>query len=163
MKILKGCLTTIIAFVLICAVGYCFYRNNVISNLENSSKNVEENWGKYIENINLRNKKLILETIKNDTLQHYLKLSKDIEKKEFSREFEYIEYKINENLMFENIETDFNEKLNSNVDVYNQSVREYNVYRVTFPNSLIARKMDYPKSFKYFDIIRYGIENENPK
>ena len=65
--------------------------------------------------------------------------------------------------MFENIETDFNEKLNSNVDVYNQSVREYNVYRVTFPNSLIARKMDYPKSFKYFDIIRYGIENENPK
>jgi len=81
MKISKGCLITIIAFVLICAVGYYFYRNSVISNLENSSKNVEENWGKYIENINLRNKKLILETIKNDTLQHYLKLSKDIEKK----------------------------------------------------------------------------------
>ena len=163
MKILKGCLITIIAFVLICTVGYYFYRNSVISNLESSSKNVEENWKKYTENTNLRNKKLILETIKNDTLQHYLKISNDIEKKEFSREFEYIEYKININLMSENIATDFNEKLNSNVDVYNQSVREYNSYRVTFPNSLIARKTDYPKSFKYSDIIRYGIENENPK
>ena len=163
MKILKGCLITIIAFVLICTVGYYFYRNSVISNLESSSKNVEENWKKYTENTNLRNKKLILETIKNDTLQHYLKISNDIEKKEFSREFEYIEYKININLMSENIATDFNEKLNSNVDVYNQSVREYNSYRVTFPNSLIARKTNYPKSFKYFDIIRYGIENENPK
>ena len=91
MKILKGCLITIIGFVLICVVGYYFYRNSVISNLESSSKNVEENWKKYIENINLRNEKLILETIKNDTLQHYLKTSKDIEKKEFSREFEYIE------------------------------------------------------------------------
>jgi hypothetical protein len=163
MKILKGCLITIIGFVLICVVGYYFYRNSVISNLESSSKNVEENWKKYTENINLRNEKLILETIKNDTLQHYLKTSKDIEKKEFSREFEYIEYKINEKLMSENIETDFNEKLNSNVDVYNQSVRAYNVYRVTFPNSLIARKTKYPKSFNYFDIIRYGIENQNPK
>ena len=163
MKILKGCLITIIVFVSICTVGYFFYRNSVISNLESSSKNVEENWKKYTENINSRNKKLILETIRNDSLQYYLKASENTEKKEFSREFEYIEYKINENLMSENIETDFNEKLNSNVDVYNQSVREYNVYRVTFPNSLIARKTDYPKSFKYFDIIRYGIENQNPK
>jgi len=163
MKILKGCLITIIAFVLICTVGYYFYKNSVISNLESSSKNVAENWKKYTENINLRNNKLILETIKNDTLQHYLKISKNIEKREFSREFEYIEYKINENLISDTIETDFSEKLNSNVDVYNQSVREYNVYRLTFPNSLIARKTDYPKSFKYFDIIRYGIENQNPK
>lgn len=163
MKILKGCLITIIAFVLICAVGYFFYKNSMISNLESSSKNVKENWEKYTENINLRNKKLILETIKNDTLQHYLKISKNIEKKEFSREFEYIEYKINENLMSQNIETDFNEKLNSAVEVYNQSVREYNIYRGTFPNFLIARKTNYPKSFKYFDIIKYGIENQNPK
>ena len=41
----------------------------MISNLESSSKNVEENWKKYIENINLRNEKLILETIKNDTIK----------------------------------------------------------------------------------------------
>lgn len=163
MKIFKGCLIVIIVFAIICTVGYCFYRNSVISNLENSSKNVEENWKKYTETINLRNKKLTLERIKNDTLQHYLKISKGIEKKEFSREFEYVEYKINENLMSENIETDFSEILNSNIDVYNQSVREYNVYRVTFPNSLIARKTNYPKSFKYFDIVRYGIENQDPK
>ncbi|MBG6188448.1 hypothetical protein [Flavobacterium sp. CAN_S2] len=119
MKILKGCLVTVIGFVLICLVCYCFYKDSVISNLESSSKNVEENWKKYTENINLRNEKLILETIKNDTLQYYLKASMDIDKKEFSREFEYIEYKINEKLMSENIETDFNEKLNTNVDVYN--------------------------------------------
>ncbi|MTH14271.1 hypothetical protein [Flavobacterium sp. LC2016-01] len=163
MKILKGCLITIIAFILMCIVAYYFYRNNVISNLESSSKNVEENWKKYTENINLRNKELILETINDDSLQHYLKMSKDIKKEEFSRDFEYIEYKINEKLMSENIENEFNEKLNSNVDAYNQSVRAYNVYRVTFPNSLIARKTNYPKKFKYFDIIRYGIENQNPK
>ena len=154
---------TIIAFVLIFMVGYFFYKNSVISNLENSSKNVEDNWKKYSENITLRNKKFILENIKNDSLQYYLKSSENIDKKKFSREFEYIEYKINENLMSENIETDFNEKLNSNVDVYNQSVREYNLYRATFPNFIIARKTKYPKSFDYFDIIKYGIENQNPR
>jgi len=83
MKILKGCLITIIAFVLICTVGYYFYRNSVISNLESSSKNVEENWKKYTENINLRTRKLILETIKNDTLQHYLKISNGMKKRNF--------------------------------------------------------------------------------
>jgi len=163
MKILKGCLMTIIAFVAIIVVAYFFYKSNVISNLESSSKNVEAEWKKYSEIINLRNKKLILENIKNDSLEYYLKSSENIEKKKFSREFEYIEYKINEILMSKNIETDFNDKLNSNIETYNQSVREYNVYRVTFPNSLIARKTNYPKNFEYFDIIKYGIENQNPK
>ena len=154
---------TIIAFVAIIVVAYFFYKSNVISNLESSSKNVEAEWKKYSEIINLRNKKLILENIKNDSLEYYLKSSENIEKKKFSREFEYIEYKINEILMSKNIETDFNDKLNSNIETYNQSVREYNVYRVTFPNSLIARKTNYPKNFEYFDIIKYGIENQNPK
>ena len=163
MKILKGCLITIIAFVLVFIVGYFFYKSNVISNLEKSSKNVEDNWEKYSENINLRNKKLILENIKNDSLQYYLKSSQNIEKKKFSREFEFIEYKINENLNSENVQTDFNAELNSNIETYNQSAREYNFYRMNFPNFLIARETKYQKSFDYFDIIKYGSENQNPK
>ena len=163
MKIFKGCLIIIIAFFLILVVGFYFYKNNVISTLESSSKNVELSWKKYAENTNLRNKKIILKNIKNDSLGYYIKNSSNINKEKFSKEFEYVEYKINELLMSENIENDFNEILNSNLDVYNQSVRRYNYYRATFPNSLIARKTKYPRHFDYFNIIKYGIQNQNPK
>lgn len=163
MKTLKGCLMTIVTFLLIVVVGYYFYKSNVISSLESSSKNVELNWKKYAKNTSLRNEKLILKNIKNDSLQYYIKSSNTINKENFSREFEYAEYKINELLMSENIENDFDEILNSNLDTYNQSVREYNGYRVIFPNSLIARKAKYPKYFDYFDKIKYGIQNQNPK
>ncbi len=163
MKILKGCLMTIIAFALIFVVGYYFYKSNVISNLESLRKNVEVNWGQYAENINSRNKKIVLENKKSDSLQYYIKSSENTGKGKFSREFEYLEYKINEKIMSEKIKNEFNQILNSNVDAYNQSVRVYNVYRLTFPNSLIARKTKFPKNFEYFDIIKYGIQNQNPK
>ena len=163
MKILKGCLITIIAFILVCIVFYFFYKRSVISNLESSSKKVEVHWKKYVDNVTSRNKILLQRNIKNDSLLYYLKRSENIEKNEFSKEFEYIEYKINENLMSENIDIDFDEKLNSNIFVYNQYVREYNTYRIKLPNSLIARKTKFPKKFIYFDIIRYGVKNQNPK
>ena len=62
--------------------------------------------------------------------------------------------------MSDSLNSTLNEKINLSLDNYNQNVREYNTYRVRFPNSIIARKTDFPKYFNYFDY-RYGVDNES--
>ncbi|MCG2611995.1 LemA family protein [Flavobacterium sp. SM15] len=162
MRILKGCLVTILLFIIICLIGFSLYKSSVISHLESSSKNVENNWDKYIGIINQRNKSLFEKNIKSDSLLYFLKSSQKSNKIKFSREFEYFEYKINENLMSQKISNEFSEALNLSISNYNHSVREYNTYRGIFPNFIIAKRAKYPKFFHYFDIIKYGIENQNP-
>ncbi|MNE96721.1 LemA family protein [compost metagenome] len=61
--------------------------------------------------------------------------------------------------MSDSLVSDLNDKINFSLDNYNQTVRVYNVYRITFPNSLIARKTQFSKNFNYFDY-RYGVGNE---
>ncbi|MBF0694889.1 MAG: LemA family protein [Flavobacterium sp.] len=162
MKIVKGCLIIITAFLVILVVLFFVYRNSVISSLENLSADAKSNWEAYIGTIDIRNQQLLRANIKEDSLRQYLNKSIEISKVEFSRDFEFLEYKINREAMNQNIKLEIEDKLNSSVDLYNQSVRSYNVHRSTFPNSLIARKLNFPKNFKYFDIVRYGVENENP-
>ncbi len=61
--------------------------------------------------------------------------------------------------MADSLFSKLNDKINLSLDNYNYTVREYNTYRVTFPNSLVARKTKFPKYFNYFDY-RYGVDNE---
>lgn len=163
MKYLKGCLIIFLAFILTLVVIYFLYKNNVISNLETRSKEVEANWKYYAESVKSRNTKLKQRKILNDSLTYFLNISEKSIPNEFNTEFEFIEYKINQNLMIENSGNEFDNKLNQNIEKYNQSVREYNTYRGIFPNFIIAKRSKFPKSFSYFDIIKYGIENQNPK
>jgi lipopolysaccharide export LptBFGC system permease protein LptF len=163
MKYLRGCLVIFIGFILIFTVIYFFYKSNVISSLETRSKKVELNWKNYVESIKSRNVKLKKRNIQNDSLIYFINISEKSKSDKFTVEFEFNEYEINQNLMIENSRNEFNDVLNKNIEIYNQSVREYNTYRGIFPNFIIAKKANFPKYFDYFDIIKYGIENQNPK
>jgi lipopolysaccharide export LptBFGC system permease protein LptF len=115
MKYLKGCLVIFSGFVLTFVVIYFLYKNNVISNLETRSKEVELNWKNYVESIKSRNAKLKQRNILNDSLTYFINISEKSTSNEFSTEFEFIEYKINQNLMIENNGKEFDYKLNQNV------------------------------------------------
>ncbi|MBB2145416.1 hypothetical protein GM921_07970 [Pedobacter sp. LMG 31464] len=160
MKYIKGCLITLIIFVGICAAAWFLFRRNTKENLEILSKKVEQNWGKYVENIRERNTELAKQETKSDSLKYYLESSKKFSySTEYSNKIELNEYKLNKILMSDSLKSNLNDKLNLSLDNYDQSVKEYNIYRVTFPNSIIARKSKFRRNYKYF-VVRYGIENE---
>ena len=160
MKFLKGCLITLILFIVVCVIGWLFLENSITGNLSSLNQNVEKNWKEYVANLKERDAEFTQQKIKNDSLKYYLESSKRIiNSKDYLEELELNEYKFNKIAMSNSLKSNLNEKLNSNLDNYNQAVREYNVYRIRFPNSIIARRMNFRKAYKYFDI-RYGIENE---
>ena len=160
MKFLKGCLITLMIFIGISFIGYLLFKNSVINNLESSNSNVKQSWTNYTENLKERNAELSKQNFKNDSLKFYWNKAKSIALTECSKELEFNEYKINQFVMSDSLNSTLNEKINLSLDNYNQNVREYNTYRVRFPNSIIARKTDFPKYFNYFDY-RYGVDNES--
>jgi hypothetical protein len=160
MKLLKSCLITLILFIIVCVIGWFFLENNVRENLASLNQNVEKNWENYVANLKERNAEFTQQKTENDSLKYYLESSnRIIYSKDYLTELELNEYKFNKIVMSNSFKSNLNDKLNSSLDNYNQAVREYNVYRIRFPNSIIARRMNFRKSYKYFDI-RYGIENE---
>ena len=163
MKYLKGCLISIIGCVILIIILFFFYKNDVISNLKTKEETVETSWKKYVQIIKKRNSKLKEQNLENDSLKYFVDKSDKIEVREFSTEFEFIEYKIDRILNKEKNVIEYNNDLNENVSIYNQAVRDYNRYRGTFPNFFIAKKANCRKSFEYSDIVIYGIENQNPK
>ena len=160
MKFLKGCLATLLIFIGVCFIGYLLLKNSVINNLESLNSNVKQSWTNYSENLKERNTELSQQNFKSDSLKFYWNKAKSITLSECSKELEFNEYKINQCVMLDSLNSKLNERINLSLDNYNQSVREYNTYRVRFPNSIIARKTDFPKDFNYFDY-RYGIDNES--
>ena len=102
------------------------------------------------------------QNFKNDSLKYYWNKAKSISTDKCSEEFELNEYKINQFVMADSLVSNFDNKLNSNLDSYNQTVRSYNEYVATFPNFLIVKKTKFPKSFKYFEY-RYGADNTEIK
>ena len=160
MKYLKCCLISLIIIVGICIIGWLSFENNITGNLADLNRKAEEDWEKYVANLKLRNSEFTQQKIKNDSIEYYLKTSKSIiNSKDYITELELNEYKLNKFLLIDSINSNLNDKLNSILDNYNESVRDYHVYRVQFPNSIIAKRMNFRKSHKYFDI-RYGIDNE---
>ena len=160
MKFLKGCLIALIFFIVVCVIGWLFLENNVIGNLASLNQKVEKSWEIYIANLRDRNTGFTQQGIENDSLKHYSESSNRlIDSKDSQKELELNEYKFNKIAISNNLQSSLNDKLNSSLDNYNQAVRDYNVYRVRFPNSIIARRMNFRKSYKYFEI-RYGIDNE---
>lgn len=160
MKYLKGCLITLIIFIGVYMIGYFIFKNSVINNLEGLNSNVKQSWTKYVENLKERNLELSQQNFKNDSLKFYWNKAKSITLSECSKELEFNEYKINQFVMSDSLNSTLNEKINLSLDNYNQNVREYNTYRVRFPNSIIARKTDFHEDFNYFDY-RYGVDNES--
>jgi hypothetical protein len=159
MKFLKGCLVTLIVFTGLFLVGYLLFKNSVINNLESLNNNVKHNWIKYTDNLKQRNAEFTVQNFKNDSLKFYWNKAKSISLSECSKELEFNEYKINQFLISDSLNSSLNDKINLSLDNYNITVREYNLYRVTFPNSLVARKTKFPRDFNYFDY-RYGVDNE---
>lgn len=160
MKYLKGCLIALILFIVSLIIVYFLFKNSVVNNLESNSNNVKQNWSKYVENIKERNAELAQQNFKNDSLKYYWNKAKSISVSECSEELEFNEYRINQFVISDSLISNLDDKINLSLDNYNQTVRAYNEYRITFPNSLIARKTQCPKYFKYFDY-RYGVDNEN--
>lgn len=160
MKYLKGCLITLIIFIGVYMIGYFIFKNSVINNLESLNSNVNQSWTKYVENLKERNSELSQQNFRSDSLKFYWNKAKSITLSKCSKELEFNEYKINQFVMLDSLNSKLNEKINLSLDNYNQSVREYNTYRVRFPNSIIARKTDFPEDFNYFDY-RYGVDNES--
>jgi len=159
MKFIKGCFTTLTIFIVIGMIGYFFFKNNVVNNLENLNQKVIQNWSIYVKDLKERNAELALQIIKSDSAKYYLEKGKFIPISKSSNELEFNEYKINQFLMLESLASDLNDKMNSDLDRYNEATRDYNLYRVRFPNSVIARKTNFSKNFDFFDI-RYGVNNE---
>jgi hypothetical protein len=160
MKLLKGCLITLIFFIVVCVIGWLFFENNVSGNLASLNQNVEKNWENYVANLKERNSEFTQQKIEIDSLKFYSESSiRIINSKDYLKELELNEYKFNKIAMSNSFKSNLNDKLNSSLDNYNQAVREYNFYRIRFPNSIIARRMNFRESYKYFDI-RYGVENE---
>ncbi|MDD4968557.1 MAG: hypothetical protein PHT07_03915 [Paludibacter sp.] len=160
MKFIKGCLMSLIVLFVICIIGYFIFKNHVIKNLGSLKNNVELNWNKCVENLKERNAELSQYGFKNDSIKYYLESKgKIISLSECSEELEFNEYKVNQFVMSDGLVSDVNNKLNSNLNNYNQAVREYNLYRVTFPILLIARKTKFHRYYNYFDI-RYGVNND---
>lgn len=160
MKFVKGCLITFILFVVIFITGWFFLENNVSKNLAILNQNVEKNWENYIVSLKERNTEFSQQKIENDSLKCYLENSKRIiNSKDYLEELELNEYKFNRIAMSKSLKSNLNEKLNLQLENYNKAVREYNVYRIRFPNYIVARRMNFRKAYEYFDI-RYGFENE---
>jgi len=160
MKFLKGCLLVLILFIVVGVIGWLFLENNIVGNLARLNQNVDKNWENYVANLKERNAEFTKQKIENDSLKYYSESSmRIIDSKDYLKELELNEYKFNKIAMSNNFKSNINYKLNSSLDNYNQAVREYNIYRIRFPNSIIARRMNFRKSYNYFDI-RYGIENE---
>jgi|LakMenE18May11ns_1017448.scaffolds.fasta_scaffold9499105_1 hypothetical protein len=160
MKFLKGCLITLIILIGICFIGYQLFKNSVENNLESLNSDVKKSWTIYTENLKERNTELSKQNFKSDSLKFYWNKAKSIALAKCSKELELNEYKINQFVMSDSLNSTLNEKINLSLDNYNQMVREYNTYRVRLPNSIIARKTNYPKDYNYFDY-RYGINNES--
>jgi len=151
---------TLIAFIVICVIGYNLYKIHVNTNLGSLKSNVELKWNKYVENLKERNAELSKQIYKDDSLRYYLESKgKFIRLSECSEELEFNEYKINQFVITDGIKFDINDKINSTLDLYNQAVKEYNEYRIIFPNSLMSRKTKFRRYYNYFDI-RYGINNK---
>jgi len=159
MKFLKGCLITLTIFIGVFVIGFFLLKNNVLNNLESYNNNAKRNWSRYVENLKTRKTELSKQIFKSDSLKYYWNKAKSISVLECSEELEFNEYKINEFVISDSLISTTDNEINLSLDVYNQSVREYNEYRITFPNSLIARKTQFPKKFGYFDY-RYGIDNK---
>jgi len=160
MKFIKGCFITLLLFIAIFFGGYFFFKNNVVNNLEVLNNDVNQKWREYTNVLKERNIQLSKQNAQNDSLKYYLEKGKSISLSKCSKELEFNEYKINKFVINDYIHSDLNSKINLKLDAYNQYVRSYNIYRITFPNSLIASKYNFPKKFIYFDI-RYGVDNEN--
>jgi len=156
---LKGCLITLIALIVFCLIGYFIYKNHVIANLGSLNSHVELYWNKYVQNLKEKNNGFTQQRFKNDSIKYYLGKEKLISLSECSKELEYNEYKLNQFAMSDSLKSDLNNRTNSILDYYNKAVKEYNVYRIIFPNSLIARKAKFRNNFNYFEI-RYGVNNE---
>ena len=159
MKFLKGCLITLMIFIGVCVFGYFLFKNNVVDNLEGLRSQVNQEWNKYAESLKERNAELSLQNFKNDSLKYYWNKAKSISLNECTKELEFNEYKINQFAMADSLVSNSDDKVNSSLDKYNQTVREYNLYRIRFPNSLIAKQAGFPKNFKYFDY-KYGVDNQ---
>ena len=162
MKYLKGCLIALILFIVSLIIVNFLFKNSVVNNLESYSNNAKQNWNKYVENLKARNEELAQQIFKNDSLKYYWNKAKSISVSQCSEELEINEYKINQFVMSDSLVSNFDDKINLSLDNYNQAVRAYNEYRITFPNSFIARKTQFPKYFKYFEY-RYGIDNAETK
>lgn len=160
MKFLKGCLITLIIFIGVCMIGWFLYKNSVLNNLESYNNDAKQHWNKYAENLKKRNTELSQQNFKSDSLKYYWNKAKSITVSECSEELEFNEYKISQFVMSDSLVSNVDDEINLNLDNYNQTVRAYNEYRLVFPNSLIARKTQFPKYLKYFDY-RYGVNNEN--
>ena len=159
MKYFKGCLLTLILFIITLVIVYFLFKHNVLNNLEHLNNNAESNWNIYTENLKKRNTELSQQNFKNDSLKYFWNKAKSISTTKCSKELEYNEYKINQFTMSANLISNLNDKINLSLDNYNQAVREYNQYRVRFPNVIIAKKTNFPKDFNFF-VYRYGIDNE---
>lgn len=160
MKFLKSCLITLILFSSISFIGWLLFKNSFERQLTKLNQNVEQNWGKYISNLKERTNEFARQKIENDSVKYYLQSSsKIINSKDNIRDLELNEYKLNKIFITKSIKSNLNDKLNLNLENYNKAAKEYNLYRVRFPNSIIARRKNFRHSFKYFEI-RYGIDNE---
>ncbi len=165
---------------------YSLYKNSVKENIRSNFEMVNQDWAKImqlqeVKNIHLR--QLLDSTSKNikfiDSL--YFELSTSNKRKSLpDSNYVYKQYLSNKYMLptlrfyiqakdsnnannvklFKKVEIDI-ENLNTAVANYDSSVRTYNHYIGTFPNSVFAISDGY-KMQNYFEL-QYGSENKDPK
>ena len=184
-KFIKYSLIIIISIIGIFYLLFSIYKISVTNNLKQMDSEIRIIWKKHIKNINEKNIKYLsviannpIEKNAKDSLLYYvLRKFKNEAKIYKTKDFE--SYQINEfhinkysqilsnNMVLKN---DLNKesellsltnKCKFNIKEFNESVKDYNLYRSIFPNSFLARKLDL-ENLEFYEI-NYGEVNENPK
>lgn len=124
-------------------------------NLVDVDKKLEDSLSFYIQN-RIYNEKLIY---KSTNLKFFIKNEYDIN----SNTLKLFNSNSVKNEKIKQLEGELNlmnKKMNLIIKNYNEMVLKFNNYRSTFPNYLVANKVNV-KNIKFFEI-KYGIVNKNP-
>jgi len=163
MKIIKGCLTALFVFSLICILLFWSYKSNILEKSESLSSQVDKQWEKTAKLVAAKNSQLKTESNISDSLKFYLQ---EFDKKSniqyCDSNFINFEYAINRLALIENLKQENILELNVNSNKYNSLVRSYNTQRNIFPTSIILKNSGLKDHYKYFEI-EYGVQNESPQ
>lgn len=156
-----------LSILIIGSIVIYFVQKGISKNLEISNKEVTDTWKIFDAKLAERDKLFTSKDLPVSDSLYYLINKSRLERKDKvnSLEIQLYEYKLNKYILSKglrpNVETSYlYEELNKIITEYNTSVKYYNVYSSTFPNSIVAKRKGMKRAV-YFNLA-YGKENQDP-
>ena len=166
MRFFKNVIIIVASFSIIAFLLLYFLKKGKEESLKGKEQSVKVAWNVFSSDLIIRDSLMkSFAPTKFDSLKYFEQQSIFERAKNGSNlDLEYFEYKINNYLLanFPNkkVLIELYDKLNNDLANYNAQTKEYNLYISTFPNFIVAKRLNFHKS-KYFSI-KYGGTNEDP-